>query len=151
MITTRSARRASGTKNSSDFLLALTFVRRRTPEKDAADLAKGQVFELASLSKTIGGVALISVGKGKQIERLKIGSLFVAQGQPMIWRERRTGNETLLNGPFRLMPLEKKVPLNNRMGFFELSTADGTHELTLPKKDAPLVELAIAAEPAATV
>ncbi|MFE2303773.1 hypothetical protein ACFXAW_36910 [Streptomyces sp. NPDC059445] len=143
MTAPRAARRASGTQNVTDLLLALTFIRRRTPERDAADLLQGQVFEVTALSKTIGRTVLLNIGKGRQIEHLKIGSLFVAQGQPLMWRERRTGQETVLNGPFTLTQLDKKLPLNGRLSFYELTTVDGSHEVALPKKDAPLVLIAI--------
>ncbi|MFE0632558.1 hypothetical protein ACFW3D_37085 [Streptomyces sp. NPDC058864] len=141
MTSPRAARRAAGTQNLTDVLLALSFIRRRSPEQDAADLLRGQVFEVAALSKTIGRTVMLKVGKGKQIQHLKIGSLFVAQGA-LMWRERRTGQETVLSGPFTLTQLDKKVPLNGRMAFYELTTADGSHEIALPKKDAPLVMIA---------
>ncbi|MEU1616476.1 hypothetical protein ABZ479_04135 [Streptomyces sp. NPDC005722] len=143
MTSPRAARRAAGTPNAVDLLLSLTFIRRRTPERDAADLLEGQVFEVAALSRTVGRVVMLNVGKGRQIQHLKIGSLFVAQGQPLVWRERRTRQETVLGGPFALRRLDKKVPLNGRLAFYELTTADGSHEVALPKKDAPLVSLAI--------
>ncbi|MFD3451566.1 hypothetical protein ACFWVC_05245 [Streptomyces sp. NPDC058691] len=95
-----------------------------------------------ALSKTLGRVVLLNIGKGRQIQHLKIGALFVAQGRPLVWRERRTKQETVLNGPFTLTRLDKKVPLNGRLAFYELTTADGTHEVALPKKDAPLVLIA---------
>ncbi|MFC9075779.1 hypothetical protein ACFTY7_01755 [Streptomyces sp. NPDC057062] len=143
MTAPRASRRAAGTQNVTDVLLSWTFIRRRSVEQDAADLLQGQVFEVAALSKTIGRTVLLNVGKGRQIQHLKIGSLFVAQGQPLVWRERRTKQETVLHGPFALTKLDKKVPLNGRLAYYELTTADGSHEVALPKKDAPLVLIAI--------
>jgi hypothetical protein len=150
MTAPRAARRAAGTQNVTDVLLTLTFIRRRTPEQDAADLLQGQVFEVAALSKTIGRTVLLNIGKGRQIQHLKIGTLFVAQGQPLMWRERRTGQETVLNGPFTLKQLDKKLPLNGKLSFYELTTVDGSHEVALPKKDAPLVLIAIGQDSLAT-
>ncbi|TFV31249.1 hypothetical protein E4K10_00155 [Streptomyces sp. T1317-0309] len=49
----------------------------------------------------------------------------------------------MLHGPFGLTKLEKKVPLNGRLAYYELTTVDGSHEVALPKKDAPLVLIAI--------
>ncbi len=147
---TTASRRASGSWNAVDLLLKLTFIRRRTPQQDAVDLANGQAFEVFSMSKHLGGEAPISVGGGKQILRLKAGRLIVARNRPLIWRDKQGLTEAVLNGPFTLTALDKKVPLSNRMGLFELTSAEGTHEMILPKADAPLVELAIAAVPTAT-
>jgi hypothetical protein len=144
---TTGTRRASGTKNATDLLLSLTFLRRRTPQQDAADLANGQTFEMASMSKTLGGEAPISLGGGKKVLRLKSGRLVVARNRPLVWRDRQSGSEMVLNGPFTFTALDKKVAMSNKMAYFELTSAEGTHELILPKVDAPLVELAIAAVP----
>ncbi|MFJ4844066.1 MULTISPECIES: hypothetical protein [unclassified Streptomyces] len=93
-----------------------------------------------ALSKTLGHVASLNVGKGRQIQQLKPGRLLVAHGQPLVWQERRTKQETVLTGPFTLTQRDKKLPLNGgRFAFYELTTADGSHEVALPKKDAPLV------------
>ncbi|MDX3077738.1 hypothetical protein ACIP98_25335 [Streptomyces sp. NPDC088354] len=143
MTAPRASRRAAGSHNAIDLLLSLTFIKRRTPARDAADLLQGQTLELVALSRTLGRVVLLDLGKGRQIQHLKIGALFVTQGRPLVWRERRTKQETVLDGPFTLTRLDKKVPLNGRLAFYELTTADGSHEVALPKKDAPLVLLAI--------
>lgn len=146
MTDTRAARRAAGTQTFTDVLLAWTFIRRRTPEQDAADLLQGQVFEVTALSKSIGRAVMSNVGKGRQVQHLKVGALFVAQGKPLVWRERRTGEETVLNGPFTLTQLDKKVPLNRRLAYYELTAVEGSYEIALPQRDAPLVRIAIGQE-----
>jgi hypothetical protein len=64
-------RRSAGTETALDVLLRWTWIRRRTPPQDVADFKSGQVFQVVGFTQSIGGAAMVSVGKGKQIARLR--------------------------------------------------------------------------------
>jgi hypothetical protein len=137
-------RRSVGTVSGTDLLLRWTFIRRRTPEQDRADLDAGRTLVVISLSKTLGGESLIRVGKGKQIARLKSGHLHLSTTEPIAW-EARTGADrrTVLAGPLELRGEGTKLPGGRKFAGYELVTGQGVFDLAIPRKDAELVRYAL--------
>lgn len=135
----RAPRRAAGTLTGVDVLLRWTWIRRRTSAQDIEDFENGQPLLVAGFTKSIGGAAMSSVGKGKQIARLRSGQLRLAVGEEPVWTDRRGDRTASLRPPFSLKPTGVKLPLGPKFERYELVTADGTFDLALPKKDGELV------------
>ncbi|WP_405993298.1 hypothetical protein [Streptomyces sp. NBC_00986] len=135
----RAARRAAGTLTGVDVLLRWMWIRRRTSAQDIEDFENGQALLVAGFTKSIGGAAVSSVGKGKQIARLRSGQLRLAPGEEPVWTDRRGDRTASLRPPFSLKPTGVKLPLGPKFERYELVTADGTFDLALPKKDRELV------------
>ncbi|WP_329350874.1 hypothetical protein OG226_32255 [Streptomyces sp. NBC_01261] len=76
-----------------------------------------------------------SVGKGRQIARLRSGQLRLAVGEEPVWTDRRGERTASLRPPFSLKPTGVKLPLGPKFERYELVTADGTFDLALPEKD----------------
>jgi hypothetical protein len=135
----RAARRAAGTLTGVDVLLRWTGIRRRTSAQDIEDFENGQALLVAGFTKSIGGAAMSSVGKGEQIARLRSGQLRLTLGEEPVWTDRRGDRTASLRPPFSLKPTGVKLPLGPKFERYELVTADGTFDLALPKKDRELV------------
>lgn len=135
----RAARRAAGTLTGVDVLLRWTWIRRRSSAQDIEDFENGQALLVAGFTKSIGGAAMSSVGKGEQIARLRSGQLRLALGEEPVWTDRRGDRTASLRPPFSLKPTGVKLPLGPKFERYELVTADGTFDLALPKKDRELV------------
>ncbi|WP_405859551.1 hypothetical protein OG407_19055 [Streptomyces sp. NBC_01515] len=142
----RAARRAAGTLTTVDVLLRWAWIRRRTSAQDIEDFENGQVLLVAGFTKSIGGAAMSSVGKGKQIARLRSGQLRLAVGEEPVWTDRRGDRTASLRPPFSLKPTGVKLPLGPKFERYELVTADGTFDLALTKKDRDLVRHAFEAK-----
>jgi hypothetical protein len=132
-------RRSAGTETAFDVLLRWAWIRRRTSVQDVEDFKSGQVLEVVGFTRGIGGAAMTSVGKGKQIARLRPGYLRFAAGQDPTWRDRRGGRSATLRSPFTLRLTGEKVPMAPKFEWYELLTTDGTYDVAVPKKDAQLV------------
>ncbi|MFJ8139151.1 hypothetical protein [Streptomyces sp. NPDC096013] len=125
-----------------DVLLRWTWIRRRSPARDIEDYKSGQALLVMGMTKTIAGEARVTVGKGKQIARLRSGYLRLsADGQPS-WSDRRGDRNAILRPPFSLKPTGEKVPMGPKFERYELVTGDGTFDLAVPKKDGELVRYA---------
>jgi hypothetical protein len=124
-------------------LLHWTGIQRRTPARDLEDFRNGRTLQVVLFTQSIGGAALMSVGKGKQVPRLKSGLLHLAHGQAPVWHDRRSGGSAVLHAPFELAPHGKKLKLAPKFDRFELATADGVFDMAVPKKDVPLVRFAL--------
>lgn len=135
----RAARRAAGTETTLDVLLRWAWIRRGTPARDIEDFRNGQPLQVVGFTKSIGGAAMVSVGRGKQIARLRQGYLRLAVGEEMVWSDRRGDRSATLKAPFRLKLTDEKVPMAPKFERYELVTADGTYDLAVPKKDGELV------------
>jgi hypothetical protein len=90
-------------------------------------------------TKSIGGAAVASVGRGKEITRTRQGYLRLAVGEVPVWSDRRGDRSATLRPPFRFKPIGEKVPMAPKFERYELVTADGTYDVAVPKKDAELV------------
>lgn len=141
------ARRAAGTLTGVDVLLRWAWIRRRTSAQDIEDFKNGQALLVAGFTKSIGGAVMASVGKGKQIARLRSGQLRFAVGEDPVWSDRRGDRFASLRPPFSLKPTDVKLPLGPKFERYELVTADGTFDLALPKKDRELVRYVLGSEP----
>lgn len=133
-------RRSAGTETAVDVLLRWTWIRRRSSAQDVEDFRNGQPFQVVGFTKSIGGAVMTSIGKGRKIARTRSGFLRCALGEMPVWTD-RTGEKKSapLRPPFRLEPVEGKVPMAPKFERYELTTADGTYDLAVPKKDAELV------------
>jgi hypothetical protein len=143
----RTARRSAGTLTGVDVLLRWTWIRRRTAEQDIEDFENGQALLVVGFTKSIGGAAMASVGKGKQIARLRSGFLHLAVGDDPVWTDRRGDRTARLRPPFSLKPTDVKPAMAPKFERYELVTADGTFDLALPKKDRELVRYAFGSTP----
>ncbi|MFJ1610230.1 hypothetical protein ACIOHS_43990 [Streptomyces sp. NPDC088253] len=133
------ARRSAGTETALDVLLRWAWIRRRTPAQDIEDFRNGQPLQVVGFTKSIGGAAMASVGRGKQFARLRQGYLRLAVGEAPVWSDRRGERTASLKLPFELKLTGEKVPMAPKFERYELVTADGTYDLAVPKKDAELV------------
>jgi hypothetical protein len=122
-----------------DVLLRWTWIRRRTPARDIADFDDGQPLRVVGFTQSIGGAVKVSVGKGKQVARLRQGYLRLAAGEPPHWKDARGDPSATLQAPFRLKPAGGKVRLAPKFERYELVTGAGTYDLAVSKKDAELV------------
>ncbi|MFE4821532.1 hypothetical protein ACFRFU_34835 [Streptomyces sp. NPDC056704] len=122
-----------------DVLLRWTWIRRRTAAQDIEDFRSGQALQVVGFTKSIGGEAVASVGRGKEIARTRQGYLRLAVGEAPVWSDRRGGRSATLRPPFGFNPTGKKVPMAPKFERYELVTADGTYDLAVPKRDAELV------------
>ncbi|MDV9171346.1 hypothetical protein R6V09_14600 [Streptomyces sp. W16] len=120
-------------------LLRWTWIRRRTLAQDIEDFRNGQALLVVGYTKSIAGVAMASVGKGKQIARLRQGFLSLALDEEPRWSDRRGDRSASLRLPFSLKPTGVKVPMAPKFECYELATADGTFDLAVPQKDGELV------------
>ncbi|WP_231976470.1 hypothetical protein [Streptomyces sp. 3214.6] len=120
-------------------LLRWSWIRRRTPAQDIEDFKNGQPLQVVGFTKSIGGVAVVPVGRGKEIARLRQGYLRLAVGEDPVWADRRGGRGATLRPPLRLKLTGEKVPMASKFERYELVTADGTYDLAVPKKDGELV------------
>ena len=135
-----SARRSAGTETAVDVLLRWTWIRRRSPAQDIEDFRNGQPLQVVGFTKSIGGAVMTSVGRGRKIARLRSGFLRCAVGEMPVWTDRAGGKKsTTLRPPFALKPVEGKVRAAPKFERYDLSTAEGTYDLAVPKKDADLV------------
>ncbi|MEU9407860.1 hypothetical protein AB0E08_19560 [Streptomyces sp. NPDC048281] len=139
MTGSRAERRSAGSETVLDVLLRWTWIRRRTPARDIADFDGGQPLRVVGFTQSIGGKARVSVGKGKQIARLRQGYLRLAVGEPPVWKDARGGRSATLQAPFGLKPAGGKVRLAPKFERYELVTGAGTYDLAVPKKDGELV------------
>ncbi|MFJ4805062.1 MULTISPECIES: hypothetical protein [Streptomyces] len=135
-----SARRSAGTETAVDVLLRWARIRRRSSAQDIADFRGGQPLQIVGFTKSIGGAVMTSIGRGKKIARTRSGFLRCAPGEMPVWTD-RTGEKksVLLRPPFALEPVDDKVPMASKFERYELSTADGTYDVIVPKKDAELM------------
>jgi len=138
----KAARRSAGTETTLDVLLRWTWIRRRTLAQDIEDLRNGQTLLVVGYTKSIAGAEMASVGKGKQIARLRSGFLSLSLGEEPRWNDRRGDRSASLRPPFSLKPTGEKVPMARKFERYELVTADGTFDLAVPKKDGELVRYA---------
>jgi hypothetical protein len=122
-----------------DVLLRWTWIRRRGPAQDIADFDSGRPLRVVGFTQSIGGTATVSVGKGKQVARLRQGYLRLALGEEPVWTDTRGGRTALLKPPFRLTASGGKVRLAPKFERYELVTDEGTYDLAVPKKDGELV------------
>ncbi|WP_240363631.1 MULTISPECIES: hypothetical protein [unclassified Streptomyces] len=120
-------------------LLRWVRIRRRTPAQDIEDFRNGQPLQVVGFTKSIGGAAMVSVGRGKQIARTRQGYLRLVVGEEPVWSDRRGGRSATLKVPFGLKLTGEKVPMAPKFERYELVTADGTYDLAVPKRDAELV------------
>ncbi|UIX32032.1 hypothetical protein [Streptomyces sp. GQFP] len=135
----RAERRSAGSETLVDVLLRWAWIRRRTPARDIADFDGGQPLRVVGFTQSIGGTVEVSVGKGKQVARLRQGYLRLAAGEPPVWSDARGGRNAALQAPFRLKPAGGKVRLAPKFERYELVTGAGTYDLAVPKKDGELV------------
>ncbi|MFF4900419.1 hypothetical protein [Streptomyces sp. NPDC001068] len=126
-----------------DVLLRWARIRRRTPAGDIADFEAGQPLRIVGFTKSIGGTVRVSVGKGKEIARLRQGYLRVAAGEAPVWNDARGGRSATLQEPFRLKPAAGKVRLARKFERYELITGAGTYDLAVPRKDGELIRHAL--------
>ncbi|MEU7336030.1 hypothetical protein [Streptomyces sp. NPDC007074] len=136
------ARRSAGTETGLDVLLRWTWIRRRTPAQDIEDFKKGQPLQVVGFTKTIGGAAMVSVGRGKSIARLRSGYVRLAVGEEPVWSDRRGSRSATLQRPIGIRPTGEKVPMARKFEKYEVVTAEGTYDLAIPKRDAELVQYA---------
>ncbi|MEU9174351.1 hypothetical protein AB0D34_42470 [Streptomyces sp. NPDC048420] len=136
-------RRSAGTETMLDVLLRWTRIRHRTPARDIADYDGGQPLRVVGFTQSIGGTVKVSVGKGRQIARLRQGYLRLAAGEPPLWKDARGGRSATLQAPFRLKPAGGGVRLAPKFERYELVTGAGTYDLAVPKKDGDLVRHAL--------
>ncbi|MGW3633202.1 hypothetical protein ACWD7F_24080 [Streptomyces sp. NPDC005122] len=136
------ARRSAGTETGLDVLLRWTWIRRRTPAQDIEDFKNGQPLQVVGYTKTIGGTAMVSVGRGKSIARLRSGYLRLTVGEEPVWSDRRGSRSATLRPPFGIRPTGEKVPMAGKFEKYEVVTAEGTYDLAIPKRDAELVRYA---------
>ncbi|MFH9969880.1 hypothetical protein ACH4PR_53285 [Streptomyces mirabilis] len=135
----RAERRSAGTETLVDVLLRWAWIRHRTSARDIADFDGGQPLRVVGFTHSIGGTVKVSVGKGKQIARLRQGYLRLAAGEAPVWSDTRGGRSATLMPPFRLKPTAGKVRLAPKFERYELVTGAGTYDLAVPKKDGDLV------------
>ncbi|WP_256251896.1 hypothetical protein [Streptomyces sp. yr375] len=128
-----------------DVLLRWVWIRRRTSAQDIEDFRNGQPFQVVGFTKSIGGAAVASIGRGKEIVRLRQGYLRLAVGDAPVWTDRRGGRSVALRPPFRLEPTGEKMPMAPKFERYELATADGTYDVAVPKKDGALVRFVFGA------
>ncbi|WP_393100973.1 hypothetical protein [Streptomyces sp. LN325] len=121
-------------------LLRWAWIRRRTPAQDMEDFRNGQPLQVVGFTKSIGGAAMVSVGRGKQIARLRSGYLRLVVEEEPVWSDRRGSRSATLRPPFGIKPTGEKVPMAPKFEQYEVVTADGTYDLSIPKKDAELVQ-----------
>ncbi|GAX58241.1 hypothetical protein SO3561_09812 [Streptomyces olivochromogenes] len=133
------ARRSAGTETGLDVLLRWVWIRRRTPAQDIEDFRNGQPLQVVGFTKSIGGAVMVSVGRGKQIARIRQGYLRLVVGEEPVWSDRRGSRSATLRPPFGVKPTGEKVPAAPKFERYELVTADGTYDLAVPKRDAELV------------
>ncbi|MGW0578689.1 hypothetical protein ACWD25_22600 [Streptomyces sp. NPDC002920] len=133
------ARRAAGTETATDVLLRWTRIRRRTPAQDIQDFRGGLPLKVVGYTRSIGGAAMVPVGGGRRIARLRMGYLRLAFGEAPVWSDRRGNRSASLRSPFRLEPRSEKVRMGPKFERYELVTADGTYDLAVPRKDGELV------------
>lgn len=69
----KAVRRSAGTETAFDVLLRWAWIRRRTPAQDIEDFKNGQPLQVVGFTKSIAGAAVVSVGRGKPIARLRQG------------------------------------------------------------------------------
>ena len=134
------ARRSAGTETGLDVLLRWAWIRRRTPAQDIEDFRNGQPLQVVGFTKSIGGAAMVSVGRGKQIARLRSGYLRLVVGEEPVWSDRRGSGSAVLRPPFAIKSTGEKVRMAPKFEQYEVVTADGTYDLSIPKKDAELVQ-----------
>ncbi|WP_405952866.1 hypothetical protein OG588_48235 [Streptomyces prunicolor] len=139
MTGSRAERRSAGTETMLDVLLRWTWIRRRTPARDIADFDGGQPLRVVGFTQTIGGMVKVSVGKGKQVARLRQGYLRLAAGEAPVWSDTRGGRSATLQAPFWLKPAGGKVRLAPKFERYELVTGAGTYDLAVPKRDGELM------------
>ncbi|MEH0577824.1 MULTISPECIES: hypothetical protein [Streptomyces] len=135
----KAVRRSAGTETALDVLLRWAWIRRRTPAQDIEDFKNGQPLQVVGFTKSIGGAAVASIGRGKEIARTRQGYLRLAVGEDPVWADRRGGRSATLRPPFGLKPTGEKVPMAPKFERYELVTADGTYDVAVPKKDGELV------------
>ncbi|MEU5493466.1 hypothetical protein [Streptomyces griseofuscus] len=123
-----------------DVLLRWAWIRRRSSAQDIEDYRNGQPLQIVGFTKSIGGAVMMSIGQGRKIARLRGGFLRCALGEMPVWTDRTGGKKSAsLSPPFALRAVEAKVRMAPKFERYELSTADGTYDLAVPKKDAELV------------
>jgi hypothetical protein len=135
----KAVRRSAGTETALDVLLRWAWIRRRTSAQDIDDFSNGQPLQVVGFTKSIGGAAVASVGRDKQIARTRQGYLRLAVGKEPVWSDRRGGRSATMKSPFGLRPTGERVPMAPKFERYELVTADGTYDLAVPKKDGELV------------
>ncbi|MGQ4479319.1 hypothetical protein [Streptomyces sp. SAS_276] len=140
-------RRAAGTQTMLDVLLRWAWIRRRTSARDIADFDSGQPLRVVGFTQSIGGTVKVSVGKGRQVARLRQGYLRLAVGEAPVWSDARGGRSATLQAPFRLKPAGGKVRLAPKFERYELVTGAGTYDLAVPKTDGKLVRHALGGGP----
>lgn len=136
---TLQARRAAGTQTLLDVLLRWTWIRRRTPAQDIEDYDNGRTLQVVGFTKNLGGVVTRSIGQGRSIDRLRQGYLRLTPGQAPVWSDRRGDRTATLNPPFQLKPAAGKAPMARKFDRYELTTADGTYDLMVPRTDGELL------------
>ncbi|MFJ7250331.1 hypothetical protein ACIQWA_37630 [Kitasatospora sp. NPDC098652] len=134
---TTDIRRAAGTRTFSDVLLSMVGLRRPSTEKDLADLRAGTTLQVACSSPTLGTVRMLPVGKGRTVAHTASGYLHLTAGS-VAWRNRRTGEDVALRGPFGLSASEQRTP-HPKMARFDLVADGAQHVILIPKADVPLV------------
>ncbi|MFF2510702.1 hypothetical protein [Streptomyces sp. NPDC058086] len=72
------------------------------------------------MGESIGGTVKVSVGKGKQVARLRQGYLRLAAGEAPVWSDTRGDRSATLKPPFRLKPTAGKVRLAPKFERYEL-------------------------------
>jgi hypothetical protein len=138
------ARRAAGTETGFEVLLRWSGIRRRRPEKDIADFDAGVTLKVIGLTRTLGRPKVRSVGKGRTITVLRSGMLALTAGQEPVWSDRVGKGTATLRGPLALLGDGDRMPVTRKFALFQLTTADGTFDLAVPKKDVALIRHAFA-------
>jgi hypothetical protein len=124
-----------------DVLLRWSWIRRRTPEQDIEDFSDGQTFEVSALTKTLGTPRLGLKVKGQRLHLAKFGYLSLAKGEAPVWRDRRSKERATVSVPCALIGEGKKGPA--QFVQFDLRTAEGMHQLIIPKGDVAFVRFAL--------
>ncbi|MFJ9900931.1 hypothetical protein ACIQPR_47210 [Streptomyces sp. NPDC091280] len=122
-----------------DVLLRWAWIRRSTPARDIADFDGGQPLRVVGFTQSIGGTVKVSVGRGKQIARLRQGYLRLAAGEAPVWNDARGSRSAILQAPFQLKLAGGKVRMAPKFERYELVTGAGTYDLAVPKKDGDLL------------
>lgn len=134
-------RRSAGSRTFIDVLLSALRIRPLSLERDLADLKAGATLQVTSMSTTIGEVRTFKL-KGQTIPVAVAGWLHLSEAGPVVWRNKRSGVETVLSAPFTLMPSERKAG-HYKFARFDLTAGDEQHVIIFPKADVALVTKAL--------
>lgn len=125
-----------------------TFVKGRSVEADITDYRSGRPIRVYCSSPDFG-VQRFVLGTDQLAN--KPGYLHLVLGQQMSWKAMASGEVVPFRPSGPLMPYVDSstrgvvmARMAKRMGTFTFETYEGTHRITIPKIDAPLVAEALA-------